>query len=113
MLTPTGTREDELPLSTGWRKTFSALRNPNYRYFYSGQIVALIGTWIRTAALGWVTFRFTRSEFLLGIVFGGGMPIGSLWMGLLASRTSSGFSLQMGGLFCVLGALSVYWFFRR
>jgi MFS family permease len=45
------------------------LRNPNYRYFYSGQTVSLIGTWTRTAALGWVAFQFTHSEFLLGIVF--------------------------------------------
>ena len=58
-----------LPPSEGWRKTFSALRNPNYRYFYSGQSVSLIGTWARTAALGWIAFQFTRSEFLLGIVF--------------------------------------------
>jgi MFS family permease len=58
-----------LPPSKGWHKTFSALRNPNYRYFYSGQTVSLIGTWTRTAALGWVSFQFTHSEFLLGIVF--------------------------------------------
>ena len=58
-----------LPPSQGWQKTFSALRNPNYRYFYSGQTVSLIGTWTRTAALGWVAFQFTHSEFLLGIVF--------------------------------------------
>ena len=53
----------------GWRNTFSALRNRNYRYFYAGQSLSLIGTWTRTAALGWVTFQFTHSEFLLGIVF--------------------------------------------
>ena len=58
-----------LPPSQGWHKTFSALRNPNYRYFYSGQTVSLIGTWTRTAALGWIAFQFTHSEFLLGIVF--------------------------------------------
>jgi hypothetical protein len=58
-----------LPPSTGWHRTFSALRNPNYRYFYAGQTVSLIGTWTRTAALGWVAFQFTHSEFLLGIVF--------------------------------------------
>ena len=58
-----------LPPTTGWHNTFSALRNSNYRYFYSGQTVSLIGTWTRTAALGWVTFQFTHSEFLLGIVF--------------------------------------------
>ena len=53
----------------GWRKAFSALRNPNYRYFYGGQTLSLIGTWTRTAALGWVAFQFTQSAFLLGIVF--------------------------------------------
>ena len=58
-----------LPPAAGWRKTFSALRNPNYRYFYGGQFVSLIGTWTRTAALGWIAFQFTHSEFLLGIVF--------------------------------------------
>src|ERR1700722_6061500 len=58
-----------LPPSKGWRKTFSALRNPNYRYFYSGQAVSMIGTWTRTAALGWVAFQITHSEFLLGLVF--------------------------------------------
>jgi len=58
-----------LPPLKGWHKTFSALRNPNYRYFYSGQTVSLIGTWTRTAALGWVSFQVTHSEFLLGIVF--------------------------------------------
>ena len=58
-----------LPPPEGWRNTFSAIRNPNYRYFYCGQTVSLIGTWTRTAALGWVTFQFTHSEFLLGIVF--------------------------------------------
>lgn len=58
-----------LPPSQGWRKAFSALRNPNYRYFYSGQTVSLIGTWTRTAALGWIAFQYTHSEFLLGVVF--------------------------------------------
>ncbi len=58
-----------LPPSQGWRKAFSALRNQNYRYFYSGQTVSLIGTWTRTAALGWIAFQYTHSEFLLGVVF--------------------------------------------
>ena len=53
----------------GWRKTFSAFRNLNYRFFYFGQSVSLIGTWTRTAALGWVTFQSTDSEFLLGVVY--------------------------------------------
>ena len=57
------------PSPARWHNTFSALRNPNYRFFYSGQGISLIGTWTRTAALGWISFQFTHSEFLLGIVF--------------------------------------------
>jgi MFS family permease len=78
-----------LPPSRGWHKTFSALRNPNYRYFYLGQTVSLIGTWTRTAALGWVAFQFTHSEFLLGIVFVlGSLPIFlfAVYAGSLADR---------------------------
>ena len=53
---------------------------------------------------------------LMGIwalVFGGSLPVGSFWMGFLASHTSSGFSLQMGGLFCLVGALAVHQFFKK
>jgi predicted MFS family arabinose efflux permease len=53
---------------------------------------------------------------LMGIwalVFGGGMPIGSFWMGLVASHTSSGFALQTGGLFCIVGAVTVYFLFKK
>jgi MFS family permease len=74
---------------SGWRNTFSALRNPNYRYFYLGQTVSLIGTWTRTAALGWIAFQFTRSEFLLGVVFMvNALPLFlfSLYAGSLADR---------------------------
>lgn len=56
-----------IPLK-GWRKTFSAFRSVNYRYFYMGQTVSLIGTWARTYALGWYTFETTHSEFLLGMI---------------------------------------------
>ena len=58
------------PLPTGtWRQAFSALRNPNYRYFYFGQTLSLIGTWTRSSALGWIAYQFTHSAFLLGVVF--------------------------------------------
>jgi MFS family permease len=48
---------------------------------------------------------------LMGIwamVFGGSMPIGSFWMGVVAQRVGSGHALQAGGLFCAVGALVVY-----
>jgi len=78
-----------LPPSKGWHNTFSALRNPNYRYFYSGQTISLIGTWTRSAAIGWVAFQLTHSEFLLGIVFMlGSLPIFlfAVYAGSLADR---------------------------
>ncbi len=73
----------------GWRKTFSALRNPNYRYFYMGQTASLIGTWARTSALGWLAFQITHSEFLLGMVSVlGSLPIFlfAVYSGSLADR---------------------------
>jgi MFS family permease len=53
---------------------------------------------------------------LMGIwalVFGGSMPIGSFWMGVIAQRVGSGRALQAGGLFCVLGAATVYFLGRK
>jgi hypothetical protein len=47
------------------------------------------------------------------LVFGGGMPIGSFWMGLIAAHTTSGRALQIGGLVCILGELAIYWLFRK
>ena len=45
------------------------------------------------------------------LVFGGGMPLGSLWMGALASHTNnSGLALQASGVFCALGAFLIYYF---
>jgi MFS family permease len=53
---------------------------------------------------------------LMGIwalVFGGSLPIGSFWMGVMAQRVGSGHALQVGGLFCALGAFTVYILRRR
>ena len=63
------TIDEGLPPAEGWQKIFAALRNRNYRWFYAGQTISLIGTWTRSAALGWIAFQFTHSEFLLGLVF--------------------------------------------
>jgi MFS family permease len=100
----------ELPPSKGWHKTFSALRNPNYRYFYSGQTVSLIGTWTRTAALGWVTYQFTRSEFLLGIVFMlNSLPIllFSVYAGSLADRVPKIRMFTLTSWFSLLSSLAL------
>jgi len=44
-----------------------ALRHPNYRLFFSGQSVSLIGTWMTRIATSWLVYRLTHSAFLLGV----------------------------------------------
>jgi MFS family permease len=52
-----------------------ALRHRNYRLFFSGQVVSLVGTWITTTATSWLVYRLTGSALLLGTVgFAGQFP---------------------------------------
>jgi MFS family permease len=52
-----------------------ALRHRNYRLFFSGQFVSLIGTWITRIATSWLVYRLTGSALLLGVVgFCGQIP---------------------------------------
>ena len=52
-----------------------ALQHRNYRLFFSGQTVSLVGTWITRIATSWLVYRLTGSVFLLGIVgFFGQIP---------------------------------------
>ena len=52
-----------------------ALSSRNFRLFFSGQSVSLIGTWITRIATSWLVYRLTHSALLLGIVgFCGQIP---------------------------------------
>jgi MFS family permease len=53
----------------------SALRHRNYRLFFAGQSLSLVGTWITRIATSWLIYRLTGSALLLGIVgFCGQIP---------------------------------------
>jgi MFS family permease len=52
----------------GWRFALRALRSRNYRLFFTGQTVSLIGTWMTQIATSWLVYRLTGSALLLGIV---------------------------------------------
>src|SRR5271157_1554300 len=55
---------------------FRALRHRNYRLFFSGQIVSLVGTWMQSVAQSWLVYRLTGSSLLLGLVgFAGQIPV--------------------------------------
>ena len=58
-------------ISHAWR----ALRHRNFRLFFSGQSVSLIGTWMTRVATSWLVYRLTGSALLLGLVgFVGQIP---------------------------------------
>ena len=51
-------------------------RHRNYRLFFSGQLVSLMGTWMQSIAQGWLVYALTHSPFLLGVTsFAGQVPV--------------------------------------
>jgi len=71
------------------RQTFSALRHRNFRLFFSGQLVSLIGTWMQNTAQGLLVFQLTKSEWLLGVVTAVNtlpMLLFSIWGGSIADQ---------------------------
>jgi len=46
--------------------TLRALQYRNYRLFFAGQIISLIGTWMQNVAQAWLVYRITGSPVLLG-----------------------------------------------
>jgi MFS family permease len=46
---------------------FNVFRHRNYRVFFSGQLVSLMGTWMQSVAQGWLVFHLTHSPLLLGL----------------------------------------------
>jgi MFS family permease len=58
------------------RQLFSALESRNYRLFFAGQIVSLVGNWMTQTASLWLVYHLSSSAFLLGVVgFAGQIPI--------------------------------------
>jgi MFS family permease len=57
--------------SHAWR----ALRHRNFRLFFGGQTISLVGTWMTRIATAWLVYRLTKSALLLGTVsFAGQIP---------------------------------------
>jgi MFS family permease len=52
----------------GLRLIFRALSHRNYRLFFGGQGISLIGTWMQQIAMSWLAYRLTGSALLLGVV---------------------------------------------
>ncbi len=62
-------RSEHLP------QVIRALRNRNFRLFWSGNFLSNIGTWMQNVAQGWLVLTLTNSAFWLGVVgFAGSIP---------------------------------------
>jgi MFS family permease len=73
------------------KHTFRALAGRDFRFYFFGQVVSLIGTWVQQVALSWIAYRITGSAFMLGLVaFSGQIPmlVATPLGGVLADRLS-------------------------
>src|SRR5258706_8628805 len=68
---------------------FRSLGHRNFRLYWIGQLVSLVGTWMQSVAQGWLMHRLTDSAFMLGLLgFMQFLPVllFSLWAGVVADR---------------------------
>jgi MFS family permease len=67
--------QEEPRVSSGASHAWRALRHRNFRLFFGGQSISLIGTWMTRVATGWLVYRLTGSALLLGTIsFAGQIP---------------------------------------
>jgi MFS family permease len=72
-----------------WPDALGAMRYPAFRWFFFGQLISLLGSWMQTTAVQWLAYRLTGSVLSLGaITFASFLPVLflSLFMGVLVDR---------------------------
>ena len=97
------------------RVTFAALSIPNYRRYYAGQSISLIGTWMQMTAQSWLVYTLTHSGTMLGVIIAlQTLPVLVLgpYGGVVADRVDKrkmmiGLQTAMGVQALILGALTV------
>ncbi|HOK45902.1 MAG TPA: MFS transporter, partial [Bryobacteraceae bacterium] len=93
-----------------WAFAFRALRARNYRLFFIGQSVSLIGVWMMRVATSWLVYRLTGSSILLGVVgFAGQIPTFLLGpvAGVLVDRWDRHRTLVVTQVFLMLQSLAM------
>ncbi|HST39597.1 MAG TPA: MFS transporter, partial [Conexibacter sp.] len=76
-------------MSSALRRSFSSLRIPNYRRYFTGQIVSVSGTWVQTVAETWLVLQLTHSGFAVGVAAAlqfAPMLLAGAWGGAVADR---------------------------
>ncbi len=74
-MTPKSEKEQRANAVRDFSHAWRALRHRNFRLFFGGQSISLIGTWMTRVATSWLVYRLTKSSLLLGTVsFAGQIP---------------------------------------
>jgi len=96
----------------GFHTTFRSLQYRNYRLFFAGQSISLIGTWMQRIATPWLVYDLTHSVFLLGLVgFIGQLPISLLapFAGVFSDRWNRYHILVVTQILAMIQALILAW----
>jgi MFS family permease len=92
------------------RATFASLHNRNYRLFFAGQSVSMVGTWMQKVAQAWLVLELTDSGVMLGVTAAlQQLPTLVLtpWGGLLADRLDKRKILLVTQALCAAPALAL------
>ncbi len=74
-MTPEAENQERASAAGDFSHAWRALRHRNFRLFFGGQSISLIGTWMTRVATSWLVYRLTKSSLLLGTVsFAGQIP---------------------------------------
>jgi len=95
---------------TGVKNIFRSLRYRNYRLFFGGQSLSLVGTWIQRIAVPWLVYSITGSAFLLGVFgFAGQIPTFLLapFAGVLTDRYNRYYILIATQILAMIQALAL------
>ena len=113
---------DNTHKSDKFKIVFRSLQHRNYRLFFSGQSVSLIGTWMQRIAMPWLVYHMTGSALLLGVVgFAGQIPTFLLapvagvltdrwnrYRVLLATQIISLIQASVLAWFCLAGTIQIW-----
>ncbi len=104
--------EKRAPAARDFSHAWRALRHRNFRLFFGGQSISLIGTWMTRIATAWLVYRLTKSALLLGTVsFVGQIPTFLLapFAGVLVDRLNRRHVLIWTQTLAMLQSLALAW----
>jgi MFS family permease len=98
-------------VSATLNRTFSSLAIPNYRRYFTGQVISISGNWMQTVAEMWLIVQLTGSGVAVGLTAGlQFLPVllFGAWGGLLADRVSKRRLLMITQALMALPALTLW-----